>query len=210
MYDGLWKSVQFSCAAYSLILLLVPAFVLLFIVCPCKETFMKKAKMGQKTQKWFYIWAGQGRISFSSISHSLTEEGGMWFWDIFSWNFHPSQQCWTSLWQAPALGRRKFYLWCASSLRSWLLIPQASMLHLLPRLSVGTEAFKCFLPLIWGDFCCCGTKQLRGRERQTSNRNNNLEQQFGTTSEWFWFTLMKKNKEGKMNSDLGSLSMSRK
>lgn len=99
-------------------------------------------------------------------------------------------------------GKIKFYFWCANSLRSWLLLPQAPMLLLLPSWSVGTEAFKCLLPLIWGAFCCSGTKQVRGREPQTNNRLG--------TSECFWFTLKKKNREGKMNSKLGSLSMSRK
>lgn len=165
-------------------------------MCPCKETYIKKSKDGQKNQKCFSIWAGQGRISFSSNSP--------WVWlrreacdsgtslaeisvHLTDFGDHFDKP------QPP--GRRKFYFWCASSLRSWLL--------LLPSLSVGTETFKCFLPLIWGAFCYFGTKQVRGREQQTNNSP-------GTVSEWFWFTLKKKNQEGRMNSDLGSLSMSRK
>lgn len=62
MHSVWWavKSVWFSCAAYSLILLLVPAFVLLFIVCPCKETYIKKAKMGKKKIEvvLYLCWAG--------------------------------------------------------------------------------------------------------------------------------------------------------
>lgn len=38
----------------------------------------------------------------AALSPSLGEEGGVQFWDISSWSFHPSQGWWEPLWQASA------------------------------------------------------------------------------------------------------------